>query len=430
MKFRWLCFLALVSPVALQAQGGPTCDLGNSRQVYLAGGGAVMYLGGPVFNCNNGTTIHADSGVYVQSTGRVDFMGSVRFDEADRALTSQYAQYVGRERRLMAQGNVVLTDKRDGSVLRAPALDYFQKGGSNPEDRIEIYSGRPHATLYRKRSNNAGVIDTTNVDADRMTILGQRAFRGFGNVQTVRGKLTTKSGYAEFDQDSNYMKLHDHALVQTDTFRLSADSIDADLVNGDEFKTLRARGDVKLDGDQVDVAAPRLRIEFVEGNVERTIAVGGARVAADMPQATATSQDFNLTADSIDALSPKQQLEKVIAVGGALGERAPDSLDAKLPALIAKDWVRGDTVQAFFGATEPDTARALQRLVAVGNPASSTYKLREKVNDSTQISVNYLTARHIDVAFKEGAVDQVRAQGDIRGLYLQPARPEPSARTR
>jgi len=36
-----------------------------------------------------------------------------------------------------------------------------------------------------------------------------------------------------------------------------------------------------------------------------------------MPQATATSQDFNLTADSIDALSPKQQLVKVIAVGGA-----------------------------------------------------------------------------------------------------------------
>jgi hypothetical protein len=63
----------------------------------------------------------------------------------------------------------------------------------------------------------------------------------------------------------------------------------------------------------------------------------------------------------------------------------------------------------------------LERILATGNPASSTYRLREQAGDTVEVSVNYITAKKLDVTFKGGEVSKVEAQGDIRGLYLQPA---------
>lgn len=432
MKARFLSLLTLLLaglatlPAQARAQG-QSCDLGDSRQLYSVGGGIVVYVGGPVFRCANGTTILADSAIYVQSTGRVDFIRNVRFNEAERSLTSEYAQYVGRERRLMAQQNVVLTNKSDGTTLTALSLDYVQKGPGNPEARIDVHSGRPRATMYRKRADNAALIDTTIVDADRMQIIGENVFRGWGSVDIRRAGTKSRSGFAEFDQNGSYMKLYLGAVVESDTMKLAADSIDADLVNSSTFKEIRARNNAKLEAEDLDVTAPRLRIVFDSGTVARMVAVGGKRVAATgAAQATSKSEAFSLIADSIDAKTPKQKLDQVTAVGAAYGERAPDSADAALPAVIAKDWVRGDTVQAYFTAADSatiaksDTTRVLSRLVAAGSPAASTYRQRQVVKDSTELSVNYLTARRIDVMFKSGEVEQVRAEGDIKGLYLQP----------
>lgn len=434
----------LVAPFAAEAQRGPLCDLQNSRQLNSVADGAVTYIGGPVFVCDNGTRIVADSAIYLRAPGRIDFHGNVRFNEAERSLTSMYAQYIGAERRLMAQQDVVLINRKDGSTLRAPALDYYQQSASNPTSRIEVYSGRPRATLFRQSAADASAVDTTIVDADRMQVEGEEIFRGWGTVDVKRGRLTAKSSFAEFDQGGSYMKLYGKATVDSDTFRLSADSIDADLVNNNEFREVRARRDAKLASQDVNVDAPSLTITFAEGKVERLVAIGGERVAGDnVPQAIATSRDFTLTADSIDAVSPAEKLERVIAIGTAFGERHADSADIALPDLIRKDWVRGDTVTAYFGDgrdtaaanavsrppdTPADTARVLERIVASGEPASSTYKLRERSNDSTEVSVNYLTARYIDVLLRNGDVDRVRAQGDIRGMYLQPPRPEAVAR--
>jgi hypothetical protein len=208
------------------------------------------------------------------------------------------------------------------------------------------------------------------------------------------------------------------------------------LLNGDEFKELHAFRQVVLESEGVDLTAPLVRIFFETGEVERLVALGGAKIGPNAPQARAVSPDFVLVADSIDAVSPQQKLERVFAVGKARGERFADSVaDNSLPELIRNDWVQGDTVRAYFtertasdslplprppAAAGPDSTRVLERIVALGNPASSTYRMREQVGDSVELSVNYLTAKMLDVTFKEGAVHKVAAQGDIRGLYLQP----------
>ncbi len=431
--FLGLCLLVL--PRASFAQ--QDCELVGSRQVYSVGGGVVYYVGAPVFQCQNGSRILADSAVILQQTGRADFIGNVRFSDAQRTLTAQQAQYISAERRVMAQIDVVLTNKRDGSTLRANSLDYFQPSPTYPDGRVDVHSGRPHGVLIRQRSNSP-VSDTTIIDADRMQIIGEQTFRGWGNVQTRRGTMTSSSQFAEFNEQANRMLLTGQAVVQSDTFRLRADSIDAVVVNGDEFRELHAFREVLLESEGIDLSAPILRLYFANGDVEKLIAVGGTKVNPNAPQARSVSPDFVLVADSIDAFSPQQKLERVFAIGHARGERLGDTLvDRELPELIRNDWVQGDTVRAFFtdrtapvgltgaapaqpAAVGPDSTRVLERILAVGTPASSTYRLREQVGDSVEISVNYLTAKKLDVTFKEGAVQKVAAEGEIRGLYLQP----------
>jgi hypothetical protein len=265
-----------------------------------------------------------------------------------------------------------------------------------------------------------------------MQIIGEQIFRGWGNVQTRRGDVRSQSQYAEFDEASNRMRLTGQATVESDTFRLRADSIEAVMINRDEFRELHAYRQVVLESEGVDLTAPVVHMTFTDGEVERLIALGGARVAEGAPQARAVSPDFVLVADSLDALSPNQQLERVFAVGRARGERWGDTLqDRDLPELIRNDWVQGDTIRAYFAQapdTMADTTRVLERIVALGTPASSTYRLREQQGDSVEISVNYLTAKLLDVTFKEGAVHRVQAEGEIRGLYLQsPARAQATA---
>lgn len=411
------------------ASAQQACDLIQSRQFQSIGAGAVTYIGGPVFRCTTGATISADSAIHVEATKRIDFIGNVRFNETDRSLTSQYAQYVPAERRLMAQQNVVLIDHKNGSTLRALSLDYFQKSPTNPEARIDVHAGRPRATLVRQRTDTAAV-DTTIVDADRMQIIDDNVFRGWGSVDVTRGKIKSHSSFAEFDQNGSYMRFYGLARVESDTFRLAGDSIDVETVNRDQFKSVLARRDAKLDSRDAQVEAPSLLISFDSGKVSRMVAVGGSRKGEGEKQARSVSQDFTVVADSIDAKSPGEKLENVTAIGTARGERTPDSLDLKLPELIQRDWVRGDTVQAFF-ETETGTGTAqrdsvvLKRLVAKGAPASSTYRMKERSADTgaDETSVNYLTARSIDVLFVKGEVDRVKAEGDIKGVYLQvPAR--------
>lgn len=166
------------------------------------------------------------------------------------------------------------------------------------------------------------------------------------------------------------------------------------------------------------------------------------------PQPRVRANDFWLVADSIDALAPGQRLERVVAVGNAYGERAADSLTARLPELIARDWLRGDTITGYFAVVPvadttaagaapaaDDTAAAvggapadsvrertvLERLVAVGleGTAQSLYRIQEEGSESGP-SVNYLTANRIVLFLRDGEVTSVEADGPIEGYHLQP----------
>jgi hypothetical protein len=194
-------------------------------------------------------------------------------------------------------------------------------------------------------------------------------------------------------------------------------------------------------------------VSFANGEVQGMVALSAARAKRTATDgdvlAEAVAKDFLLRADSINAMAPAQKLDRVVAVGHAYGERQNDSLDVKnLPEIAKKDWLRGDTITGFFVDAKPaaqtkgnarnnrnqqraaptntaaaDTAqRVLDKIVAVGaaNQASSVYRIADQKKPKATPAVSYLVAKTITVSFKDGQVALVTADGQIRGIHLQP----------
>ncbi|MEJ2678334.1 MAG: hypothetical protein P8174_04555, partial [Gemmatimonadota bacterium] len=97
----------------------------------------------------------------------------------------------------------------------------------------------------------------------------------------------------------------------------------------------------------------------------------------------ATAKEFRLEADSIHAIAPEQQLDQVIAIGQAYGERLGDSLGVNLPSEAAHDWVRGDTIIGYFAA---DTTAAPASQDSVGRDRAALMRRRALQRDSVGTS--------------------------------------------
>jgi LptA/(LptD N-terminal domain) LPS transport protein len=477
----FLCSLVLCAPGAASGQEPDACDILDSRGLNVINRGSpfqVVFLGGPVIACPGGVRISADSAVMSESTRITEFIGRVNYQDTVKALTTDYAQYHENDRRLVAQGSVVLRDLEAGSVVEAPFLDYYQTSDTRLEELVRMSAGRPRATLVRDSRAEPGTRDTTIVDADQMEIHGQTRFIGSGNVEITRAGTKAYAQSAEFEQGGGTMRLTGQARIDADSLRMAGDSIFAETTEEDEFRELVAWGDsATLDGEAVDVNAPWIRILFEAGEVERLVAAvpGAAPVIAqpdtamadslaiadsaavadtavadtavagpppqappalpaaeprdpDAPHATAVSADFRLVGDSIDARLPGRVLDRVTAVGNAFGERllADDTLSAALPEIARRDWMEGIVIEATFTdapESRPDTAadRVLEAITATGEPARSIYRRLDADDPESGYAISYILASRIRILLDEGEVRDVEAEG-AQGLYLQPIR--------
>lgn len=439
-----LLMLMCATPLAAQET---SCELVRSRGTTQSFGVGSPYqvdhIPYPVFACRGGLSITADSAVFMHNSRQVWLHRNVVYADTAKRLRADQAQYTAPTRHLSAQGNVVLEDLSGGSRIEAPLLDFFEAMEGRPEATIEVYSGRPRTTVVRERvTDGLARPDTMRVDSDALRIVGDDEFHFRGNVLINGTDLRATGGNADFLEGGRRMVLTVGGHVEAQDVVLDGDTIVAlqDSVT-DAMREVIARGDAHLVSEQVNVRAPAVNAYFDQGVIARMIAQGrGGSPGAAVEQAFAESEHFNLVADSIDAVLPAQQLEQVTAVGNAYGERlAPDDSlrilvqpvtaeDSALARVLAHDWLRGDTVRAFFAAA-PDSARApgdttdarvLERIVAVGTPARSAYRMESESRPDDPPGISYLTAHRITVTMAAGAVGDVHAEGDVKGVYLQP----------
>lgn len=445
-----LSLLLLPAAVSAQRQSCELFPMNATRATVYPEQGLQFIGGGARFVCAGGLTVTSDSVARVEAAGVIEFIGNVHYADSVKTLTSDYAQYIGAAREMNARGNVVLTDRENGSQILAPYLQYFQESATRSESLVMIYSGRPRAILIRQ--HEAAPADTTIIDSDAMQIEGERRFIGRGNVAISRGTMRAFGNEGHFDQEADSMRLVGGARILSDDYVLHGDTITATVTPDNEFREVMAWRQASLESEDLRAEAPRLRIVFEQGEVHRLVAVGGAATAPSDPsqptpppvpegaagtgpqQAVTSSNEFRLVADSIDALAPNQQLESVVAVGSAFGERLlPDTLVARRPPQAQSDWMRGDTILATFVASpEPasDTTarnRQLETITAVAGAAQaqSLYGLPDENDPDGRLAYSYILAQRIAVALKDGEVSSVRAVGrdgaPVHGIYLQPS---------
>ena len=234
------------------------------------------------------------------------------------------------------------------------------------------------------------------IDAARFILEGRRHFRAGGDVVVVRDSLIAFGDSLDYDQEVGSMSIIGGARVEGQDYLLTARTISVTPYSGLREELL-ARHRATLSGQQVDMTAPAVRMFLHDGLVNRLVAIGeipplpgepqrvdteglspgdaervlalaaareadSAAVADSLFKPVVAADQFNLSGDSIDVLSPGQVLDLVTAVGSARAEgEADDSVSAGgLPEVARRDWMEGDTIHARFSssASAQDTVAA------------------------------------------------------------------------
>ncbi|MBW3629898.1 MAG: hypothetical protein KY464_11445 [Gemmatimonadetes bacterium] len=472
--------LAAASPAAAQTSECNPVDLPEVEEVYQGAGDIATVQGPFLIRCVNGAELRANQGTLNRLTRELFLVGKVDYRDAQRTLTSDQATYTSITRRLYATGNVVFTNIAEGTTIRGPELEYFATTPERPEPQVNAGS-RPHLTLMPRDTARSDA--PLEIDADRLNVVGSDNLTAFGSVVITRPDLNATADEARYQGGTETLGLRGKAVVKGKDNVLSGDTIVAELEKG-ALQEVRSRGDAVLEATDMRVTAPDVQLFFREELVERTVARSDSSAPASRPLAVTKSfrleadsiiavtpkqelervnaigrargetKTFRLVGDSIEAIAPGRQLERVTAVGRARGETvdttasAPaagsaDTATAEAPSLIASDWISGDTIIGHFArgdsATAPapteaaDSAVELQRIVARGT-ALALYRLERDSaraepagnaaeQPSGRRAVNFVSADAITLTFAAGEVDVAELHGVRRGIYLDPAPP-------
>ncbi len=407
-----LASLMSFQPILLRAQQlGTDCDLRSFRvlnsQEFI--GQRMTWIGLPDLICGDGIRIQADSAVVYEAAGRTEFVGRFRYDDGERELRSESADYFEREARLFARGQVQLIGHEDGTAVRGDTLILYNTGGEAADDRMSV-SGRPaFALLYPTDSAaTAETLEPYEVTALQLRFEGERFLLGDGEVEVDRDSLHATGRSLRFDRIVGNLILTGDAEMESEGTEFEATTIDL-MLPDNELTAITLREEARLLSDDLELLGDEIRIDFADEQMQHLVSVrrpdatavapalaqppsangtqGGpeteqpsAAEPDDGPRPQAVAEDFILTADSLDVRAPGSILETVHAVGRARGESigglaeearvedeiggsptttdadsaatAPDSLGIDLRTLD-HDWIEGDTIVATFSPVDP-----------------------------------------------------------------------------
>jgi hypothetical protein len=466
MRRPWAVAVALcltLVPGILEAQAR-TCRQvlpSDFRRLINPRGEELVYFGDPVrFLCTGGVRLEADSAVVNRVASSVELVGRVVYRDSTRELTADWANYVGRMDQLLARGSTEVRDLRSGALVEGENLNYLRENEERSLARMIVTGGRPHAVLPPEelregppRPDGEDAAVATEVWADRIELEGESIFRGQGDVEIERGDVFGGGRTAVFDQAAERMTLTERAFVDNGAYRLQGSRIDA-FLEGDGLREVLSDGAARVTSEDLDVRAQRIRIAFVEGEVEG-LEAWNPDPDAGTPRARAEARDFRLRADSIHAQADSLGIRELRAVGRAYGERDAQLATSgrTLPIDLARDWIQGDTVLAFFIRAEADPGTetdadtdaevdleapvdadvdadvreaeedpevVLERIVVVGGEGDALSLYRTTGERAAAASLNFMRAARIVLFMEQGAVARVEAIGPIEGLYLEP----------
>jgi hypothetical protein len=431
----------------------------------VAPGISVVWIARADLRCPNGVNIRADSAVVYEQSGRNELIGNVRFVREGQVLTAAFADWFEREGRLFARGNVVLRDPADGTELRGDTLVYLEPrfGG---DSQVTVTGRRPSAVVPVEDDPTASPYE---IQANRIRLQGERFFWADGAVSLDREDLRARSDSLVHDRQDGALIMRIGAEVIRDDVKAMGEILNIDIREG-RLRGLVARNPGRVETeDGYAVAGLEVFIELTEdGQVESLWARGGqVEETAQSYRASIQSGELILDANTevrLGDIDPQTEIRVLTARGGARAEATEGafggssedregSVARRDPAEGEpdRDWIEGETIEAFLqrvGADETNEdagerwqllrlraetqARALYRQApdddasepeTSEDPAVTELPISEPALPAPRRSaISYILADLIILHMQDGSVRLLEAEGNVRGLQLDPQR--------
>lgn len=395
----------------LDAPGGVSSELVGSVEVRRGGGGIIV-------NCRaRNIRLQADSGEMF-GDDRVELYGKVHYDEPTRIdLRSDRLTYLMREEQVIVKGHVIAR-LPSGSTLVGPEATYLR---AVPRVRsIEELSATqsPTVTIAGRRDNEKPVV----VNARTVYMRGDSVIYASRNVIINRVDLLAHADSAFLDGRVGVetMRLMFNPSIEGlegRKFKLEGEIIDA-YSKDRKLDRVIARSKAHATSQDLDIVSDTIDLRMSNDAMERAIAWSRSG------QAKATSPGQVIVADSIDVRMPKQKVRVVYAIRNARADADADTVRFRTQE---RDWLRGDTVIAWFDSTATtDTSKTppLERVIAI-HRADSAQALYHMAAADTSIhtpAIGYVRGREIRLDFDNRKISLLTVRDSVYGVYLEPKR--------
>ena len=404
----------------------------QAQQVEVRPGETNVFAGGGVLaHCEgSGSTLASDSVAWFAGVGRFDMLGQrnpVHIRDTVIILDATTAAYFLRQERLEAHKNVVVVNRKTGSVLRGPNLTYY-RAVKGVRDTLEMYaSGRP--TIEYRATADTGGGEPYVIVADRVRFKGNDRMWGGGQVTIDRSDFAARGDSMQLDQAAGVAVLVGKPRVEGKSARpytLTGTRIELGL-QGRDIRQVKALGDGVATGADWRLTADTIHLHVDRKKLQRSFAWG----PRDSVRARAVSTLNTIQADSLALDLPDEVLTEARAFGHAYStsKKEPskkESVKKDSAATPEMNWIAGDSLTARWTQV-PDSAGTpkskLYRLIARGSARSFTHLASE--HDSMGPSLNYSRGKVIDVVLKGDKVDRVAVTGRADGVQLEPKPPAP-----
>lgn len=375
--------------------------------------------GGVVGRCPaQNMTLSADSAEYFGDRQLLHLIGNVHYVEPRLTLDSKLANYFMAEERLEAQGNVHAL-LPSGTTMDGPRMEYFRVAPGIRDVSSMIAPGRPTIKVAQVDSTGKSSEPVTIV-ANTVTMRGDSTTFASGKVEITRPDVLAKGDSASLDSQSEFARLMKKPSITARgdrPFVLTGTVIDL-FGKARKVERVLSKGKAKSVSSDATLTADTLDFRMANGRLQRVFGWGKSRARAANPT-------YDILADSLDVRMPEQRLREVHAVGDAFAQSVPDTTRLHT---TEHDWLRGDTVFAYFDSSAKivnDSASqpAIQMLLAVGH-ARSFYQIAPRDTAAIGPAINYVRGDKIKVAFDDRTVDTVTIVGQAAGVYADPTTPK------
>ncbi|HMA01762.1 MAG: hypothetical protein ACM34L_14620 [Gemmatimonas sp.] len=361
-------------------------------------------------------TLVSDSAEWFGDLHMWHLIGHVHYVEPRLTMDSDVATYYLADEHLLSEGNVhgLLPS---GTTLVGPRVEYYRAVPKIRAVARMVAPGRPTINIVQTDSTGKPS-EPTMVVANTVVMDGDTLVYASQNVVITRTDVVATGDTASMNSQSEFARLMRSPKIVSrgkKEFTLYGDVID---LFGKEHALERvlSKGKAKSVSDSATMTADTIDFRMSAGLLQRMYAWGKSRARAVNPQ-------YDVIADSIDLRMPGQRTREIRAVRKAYAQSMPDT--AKLHTK-EKDWMRGDTIIAYFDSLQArgdSTSRPQMRQLVSQGSAQSFYQLAAKDSGVVGPAINYVKGREISIAFANRVVQTVDVTDKAQGVYLEPQVP-------